>query len=414
MARVKNLVSILASCALFATATAHANLCFTSLAAYALHLEHGPNGLSAHTVSDLLADADVLPAGSVESTLATYARTALHLNGIVDVVPPATPPTSGARVYVIRNNGLPVAVFKIFVGDPQGLTRELGAIDALRRASLQHLSPVSALRAARVRVDGAEHYGLLMTYGPTADLESMIGTAAKTTGPTRLTAAQNATRAVATGLAEMHRHFAAEAPDPVRVAANRDYEVSRLQAFVAAGGLLEQLSGQGWLTPLELQAARARIQAIAAEYGRSTPSLLTLVHGDAHPANFTFHPQLGTAQAIDLQTMLWSAAPSSPPSVPHGASDANMDVGRFVAGLQVAGQIHGLGDRGTQALRNTFLDAYSRELGVSRESVERNLTFHRLRFLSAVLGDVEGRKTTETQRREILDRLLRELGARTP
>ncbi len=385
-----------------------------------LHLRYGASGIPTAESQKLFQRLNIEPiqldqnASShtrMETALLSYAQRTLRLSGKVELSPPPTIPTSSAKIYMIRNANKDVAVFKVFVDDWEAMTRELAAIQILQDADLRNIRPVQPIAAGTIQLNGKSQPALLMAAAKGEDLERIISKFGRAIPRVPLNNLRDVVRAVGEAIGEMHYKFRGSTPETSKAQEIKDYEVKRLSELTREGGVLEKLTALGWMKPEELPHTREAIGRIISEYKSNQAPLFTVTHGDGHQGNFFYDPQTGRVQAIDVQTLIWSVDAAT--VHPHkGYVDATVDLGRFVGALEVNGLNSGLKDSDIISLKESFLAAYAEIVGITRDQIGQSLNFFRLRLITNVLEDFNGKKMPEETRRLVLDHLLKEFGLR--
>lgn len=261
---------------------------------------------------------------------------------------------SGAPVYLVRGeSGEIVAVAKIFPKTEE-FVRELSSLQRLRSPEFEHFRAPEPRAVGVVRTPDGPAGLLVSDLAAGRAIDDVISDAGLAAGAERERRMAELTQAVtdtATALAELHtrpagsgRPVAESYLDFHTGLARRlaDQVVAQRDIYEIRGGLrVEELS----------QRIDDAIAASRQDSGRAA-----LVHGDAHPGNFFWHPEQGVT-FIDTPTFHYSVDD-------HGMPIAapERDVSNFEQRLAHYGRMLQLRPEEVADLRQSFRDAY-REAG---------------------------------------------------
>jgi hypothetical protein len=257
---------------------------------------------------------------------------------------------SGAPVYLVRaDSGEVVAVAKIFPKTEE-FVRELSSLQRLRSPEFQHFTAPDPRAAGVVSTPDGPAGLLLSDVAAGRSIDDLIADVGQATGAERehrMAVLSQAVTDTAAALAELHTR--PEGSGRPVAASYLDFHTGlarRLADVIGADRrLYEDIGG----LPVD-ELSRRIDEAIAAS--QQDPGRAALVHGDAHPGNFFWHPSEGVT-FIDTPTFHYSVDD-------HGRPIAapERDVSNFEQRLAHYGRVLDLQPAEVARLRQTFLDAY--------------------------------------------------------
>lgn len=247
--------------------------------------------------------------------IAEFVKKTLGLSGDVEVVPPPSPPRSGAIVYQISENGVAVGFLKLYPhGDDASALSEIGgqALVSEIGASGSRTSSVF-----KVDIDGKSRLGIVMRAIPGTSLEDLIATG-------MIKDPEQLGRSIASEISKVHgarlRRWTELGPEEqAEIMANRKALSAKL------GDLLKELGhmlNAKVISEKDFERLSTLITASRDQY-LNEPEYVSLLHGDFHAGNVILDSS-GRPTLIDLQSMRFSITRRG---IPIG--DPNYDVSRM-------------------------------------------------------------------------------------
>ncbi|MBI4346269.1 MAG: aminoglycoside phosphotransferase family protein [Elusimicrobia bacterium] len=304
--------------------------------------------------------------------VAAFAQSYLSLKAKPAIAAPKTDPLSGAEVYLIKDGGRPVAVYKVYDRDgARQVLNELGAVSTLDRLALSQSSPVRPLGV--FRLGEGQRVGYLMEAAPGRDLyQWLAAVGASSDRQAAFAAAEDKVRSAAQSLGELHSRGRGPPLAPERKRELVDELSDRLEALRRP----DAADGRTWTIPHDVYEALKTQTARDGERLMKSDLPGAVTHGDAHPGNFFASPE-GRLTMIDVETLVWSLGKEG-----KGIGSPAEDVGRFLESIRINNQTKGLGLEAseTRQLEQAFIERYLQTSGMSAPDVEAAVSFFRTRM----------------------------------
>ena len=276
---------------------------------------------------------------------------------------------SGAVVYRVTVDDMPVGVFKLFT-DKQGAAHESEMLDLLRDAKLKRMDVVRGRGRISIDPKAGFHGAVLMDHAKGTTIRELIESVPKT-GPQRQDAVDRLEFAMvraAEGLAEMHESFGtrrAGKPELMTPEAKQDDANYFLDNNFRSGRDVHKVK-----TALgaDFERVKAALEGptLAAFMNPEVPA--TAYHGDANTGNFLVDRYVEgkgykDVAMIDVGSMKWSVDKGK------GTKTGAADVARVLGSLETFAP-NNLTAGEVKVIRDAFLARYFENYG-ARESVDR-------------------------------------------
>jgi hypothetical protein len=320
------------------------------------------------------------------------------------LVPPSTPPGSGAIVYLVKNeqSGAIVAAFKM-QGGLNGL-REVATFSAsnqLLDERVHGLEYVKALAAGKMP-DG--DYFLVQSGAEGKDINRIIKE--NLSSGKKINSVLGDVDHLAAFLVKMHTQMNSKQTmtdrtiEKLKMAAHYNIQSLSQNVLHEVDGDIAYIEQLNEVDPDVLKDLRKKIKSTRDEYeslvkGKEAKYLEpTYTHADAHGGNFFATPK-GTVIMIDYGTMMWSAGDKAG----HGTGDPGNDLGRMMGSLQFEAVKNGATTEEAVSLSKNFLTMYKTKMGISPGSerdkaLNTSTEFYRNRFLSLIIPETGQYKTS--------------------
>lgn len=253
----------------------------------------------------------------------------------LQLIAPGTPPGSGARVYLIKDNATKsiVGAYKIQVKG--GLDEILSSVAAERIISERSPSTNLAKNIAYGRIADRDEFFVLQSAAAGSDLDGIISKSAQ---PKVDAAIDSAAKIFSDFHVESRGKSALSGSEKAVFRDNALYEVRSFDSNVIGDykkspGSVAGLLDSGELSAKQASEIKKKMESVSRGYQEvitKNPELLnpTLTHGDAHGGNI-FIDQNNKGTLIDYGTSLWSVSTRAGNAV----GDPGNDVGRMVGHL---------------------------------------------------------------------------------
>jgi|JI10StandDraft_1071094.scaffolds.fasta_scaffold48678_2 hypothetical protein len=328
------------------------------------------------------------------SILGPDIKKSLKYGGKIRLKAPSTVPGSGAKVFlVVDEGGAVIGALKIQHKDKGGLDELLSTLTVSKFVA-ENRSNVNIVKVVDYGLLSDNNYFSVIEPAKNRDLDGWLHAAQGTNA--EVTILENAAQITA----QLHNH-AGNSPaskDTLDMfKGNSLYEVRKLNSF-RNDKVIEESTIKMGVPVAIIRQVKQKVEAASASYEHGLDYYLnffrpTTIHGDLHGGNVFFNSVSKRSTFIDYSTLTWTIANKGQPGTGDAANDLGRMLGHFFVEDLKANNYGPATNQRVEKFYHEYLKYSKIEVGSREETVlRRSLVFYLYRYFAIQASDVAGVK----------------------